>query len=42
MAIFISYPISTRDTHISPRAIGPRVDMGVSGEGRQADMGVSG
>ena len=34
MAIFISYPISTRDTHISPRArwpTGPRADMSVSG-----------
>ena len=30
MAIFISYPISTRDTHISPRAEGPRADMGNS------------
>ena len=30
MAIFIPYPISTRDTHISPRAFGPRADMGVS------------
>ena len=28
MAIFISYPVSTRDTHISPRAEGPRADMG--------------
>ena len=31
MEIFISYPQSTRDTHISPRAFGPRADMGVSG-----------
>ena len=31
MAIFISYPISTRDTHISPMAEGHRADMGVSG-----------
>ena len=28
IAVFISYPMSTRDTHISPRAVGPRVDMG--------------
>ena len=31
MAIFMSYPISIRDTHISPRAFSPRADMGVSG-----------
>ena len=29
MAIFISYPISTWDTHISPTAFGPWADMGV-------------
>ena len=28
MAFFVSYPISTRDSHISPRAKGPRADMG--------------
>ena len=28
MAIFISYPILTRDSHISLRAEGPRADMG--------------
>ena len=27
MAIFISFPISTRDTYISPSAEGPRADM---------------
>ena len=31
MAIFISYPIPTRDTLISPRAFSPRADMGVLG-----------
>ena len=31
MAIIISHPISTRDTHISQRANGPRADIGVSG-----------
>ena len=31
MEIFMSYPISTRDTHISSRAFSPRADMGVSG-----------
>ena len=31
MAILISYPISTRDTHISPRAEGPLADMDVEG-----------
>ena len=28
MAIFISYRISTRDIHISPRSFGPRADKG--------------
>ena len=28
MAFFISHVISTRDSHISPRAKGPRADMG--------------
>ena len=31
MAIFMSYLISTQDTHISPRATGPRADMRVLG-----------
>ena len=31
MTFFVAYPISTRDSHISPRAEGPRADMGVSG-----------
>ena len=29
--IFLSHPISTRDTHISQRAEGPRTNMGISG-----------
>jgi len=34
MSISISYPISALDSHIGPRAYGPRANMGVSGRYR--------